>query len=107
MDIGFDHNDWRPAPAQRAFAGGLSTAPEWLALQARLSAAWAARRELAADLRCAAQRCGSFDRDSARAMAGFENVSPVVNPITLGNRKPGGGNALQHAGDLTSGVRGR
>ena len=107
MDIGFDHNEWRPAPAQRAFAGGWSSAPEWLALQARLGAAWSARRELAADMRSPTQRCGSFDRNSARAVASFDNASLAVNPIVLANRKPGGGIDAEHAGDLTSGGRGR
>jgi hypothetical protein len=110
MDIGFDqkgwHNDWHPATAERAFAGGWNDAPEWLALHARLSAAWSARQELAADARGAALRCGSFDSVSARALTTFEHPSHAVNRIASGNRKPDGGNAVHQAGDSTSGGRG-
>jgi hypothetical protein len=110
MDIGFDqkswHNDWRPAAATRHFAGGWSNAPEWLALHARLNAAWSARQELAADARRPAPHSGSFDSVSARAVSTFEHSSHAVNPVVLGNRKPGGGNAVHHAGDSTSGGRG-
>ena len=110
MDIGFDHKswhkDWHPAAAERTFADGWSNAPEWLALHARLSAAWSARQELAAAARGAALHCGSFDLVSAIAMTGFDHPSHAVNPIALGNRKPGGGNAVHQAGDSTSGGRG-
>jgi hypothetical protein len=106
MDIVFDHNEWRPAPATRAFAGGLGHVPEWLILQARMSAAWSARQELGAITARAVPRCGSFDRASTRLLAGFENSSHAVNPILLGNGKPDGGNAGHLAGDSTSGGRG-
>jgi hypothetical protein len=106
MDIGFDKTDWLPAPATRAFAGGWSDAPEWLALHARLSAAWSARQELSAGTRWAAPRCGSFNSVLARALAGFENASFAVNPIVSGNRKPDGGNAVHQAGESDSGGRG-
>jgi len=106
MDIGFDQNEWRAAPASRALEGGWGQAPEWLALHARLSAAWCARRELAAQASDVPSRCGSFDRGSATSLASLEHASLAVNPFALVNLKPGEGNAGHHAGDSTPGGRG-
>jgi hypothetical protein len=106
MDIGFDRNEWRPAPAMRAVAGDWSYVPEWPVLHARLGAAWSARRELAAHASRKPPRGGSFARSAALALASFEHASRAVNPIALGNCKPDDANAGCLAGVSTSGGRG-
>ena len=106
MDIGFDINAWRPPSAAPAFDGGCGGAPEWLELRARLGAAWAARRELHLCDATPTVRSGSFNRNLAGELAGFELESPAVNRIALGNLKSGEGNADHCTGKLTPGGRG-
>jgi hypothetical protein len=106
MDIGFDQNEWRAAPVVREIAGVTSHAPEWLALHSRLCAAWSARQEMAASVRGSTARLGSFDRVSATTLAQFDYASHAVNPVALGNLKPGEGNAGSRTGDSTPGGRG-
>ena len=102
MEIGFDNNYWRPSPTAQAFAdardGDCRNAPEWPELRARLDAAWSARRELGQCGGSPVWRSGSFDHASASVMAHFEDQSPAVNPIALGNLKSRGGNAGEHTG---------
>ncbi len=106
MDIGFDSTEWRPTPARRAAQGLLRHAPDWTELLARLDAARAAHREMAASLTGPAGRCGSFDRGAALAIAGFDHASCSVNPTALANRKPDGGNAVCVTGNFATGARG-
>ena len=114
MDIGFESNLWLQATTAQAFAHATgvepSNAPEWLELRARLGAAWSARRELGLGQGGPAERCGSFDRASALALAGplahFDAASPAVNPIALGNLKSRWGNAGEHTEVTSPGGRG-
>ncbi|MEO6718314.1 MAG: hypothetical protein ABIM50_13835 [Novosphingobium sp.] len=110
MEIGFENNYWHPPTSAHAFAAGLGgecgDAPEWLELRARLAAAWSARRELSGCGGSAAGRSGSFDREAASVLVGFDAPSPAVNPIALGNLKSRWGNVAGHTGVSTPGGRG-
>jgi hypothetical protein len=106
MDIGFDSHDWLARSPSHRFEGGCSGAPEWLELRARLGAAWSARRELGSYDGSPTIRCGSFHPNWACALAKFEQPSPAVNRIALGNLKPLEGNTDQHTGEMTPGGRG-
>jgi len=99
MDIGFDI----PHQGQEAFQGHL----EWHGLRSRLFAARAARRALEAAACGGATVSGSsFDRGSARLLAGYGQILAAVNPTALGNGKPGGDKDSSVAGESRTGDRG-
>ena len=99
MDIGFDFSQH----GQDAAPGRL----DWHGLRARLFAVRAARRALeAAASENRAIDGSSFDRGSARLLAGYGHVLAAVNPTALGNGKPSGDMNSSVAGESRTGGRG-
>lgn len=99
MDIGFDI----PQYGQEAGSGRL----EWQGLRARLFAVRAAHRALEeAAFANRSDGRSSFDRGSARLLAGYGQVLAGVNPTALGNGKPDGGINGSVAGESRTGDRG-
>jgi hypothetical protein len=102
MDIGFDRETLRQALAAR----GHRTAPDWRILRARLEAAQATRHILAIVAAPGAAPSGSFDPASARAISGYAQGTPSVNPTALGNGKPSEGISAAVAVESLAGGRG-
>jgi len=80
--------------------------PDWLALRAKLDAAWAARRELDG-VGSSKHRQGSFDRPAASALAAILDGLPAVNPTALGDCKPDQAISSAFGGDWMTGGRGQ
>lgn len=101
MDIAFDLPQTGQKCSDRAF--------EWHGLRARLFAARAARRALepAGSMIGPERDGGSFDRVSARVLAGYGQALARVNLNALGNCKPDGDMAVAVAGERTAGDRGK
>jgi hypothetical protein len=106
MDIGFDHNSWRSAPAPMRL-GGTAGAPEWLELRTRLSTVRAARCALARqEIAGSTVSAGSFDRASAQALADYDNSLAAVNVTFWADGKPHRIMDSIAAGEISPGDRG-
>ena len=103
MDLGFDLDDWRQAPAASLPAGGWCHAPDWPVLQARLAAAWSARREFALNAAGVTPKIGSFARGVALTLSGSGYASRGINQSDSAIRKPDEGNSVRLAGSSISG----
>jgi hypothetical protein len=105
MDIAFDRNSWARNPASSQPEAPRQ--PEWHALLSRLSAARAARHVLTGGMALSETvPAGSFDPESARALADYELSSPVVNRVFWADGKPTWTKELAVAVEISSGDRG-
>jgi len=117
MEFGFDQETWRqPAGFAGSLGPGMGTRPQrhqaqwqdarWHGLRSRLDAAYAARLALVAGQFARLGRVdGSFDRGSARIVAGYVPAAGVnLTDSNIG--KPAGDNCSAVAGAKTAGDRG-
>jgi hypothetical protein len=109
MDLSFEQSLWQndqAAAEQISDESVNSKAPEWQVLQARLSAALAARDAMSATDSAIYETSGSFQQQTARILATFQKSSHVVNPTALGNGKVNGGNSDLVVGESLADGRG-
>ncbi len=109
MDLSFEQSLWTNDDATAEQAGSESVdskAPEWDVLQARLSAALAARDAMLSADSAIYETSGSFQRQTARILATFQKSSHAVNPTALGNGKVNGGNSELVVGESLADGRG-
>ena len=111
MDLGFDHTLWLDGRRGERGAAGIAgdgAAPlDWHALRARLLAARASRRAVAAVQRafpCAT--AASFHAAAARQLRGKDDCFTPVNPVSLTVRKTGLDNVPAIVGETRTGDRG-
>jgi hypothetical protein len=105
MDIVFDRNSWDKDPASGH--PGRQRRPEWHALLSRLCAARSAQSVLAGVTALSDMvPAGSFDPESARALADYDASSPVVNRVFWADGKPTWTKELPVAAEINSGDRG-
>ena len=108
MEFGFNQETWQQ-PAGIAGLPGLGEEgmrPQWHGLRSRLDAAYAARQALVAGQFARLGKAeGSFDRGSARIVAGYvPTVGVNLTDLVIG--KPADDNCSSVAGANTAGDRG-
>lgn len=89
MSFAFENDKWSQDAAAAADEGRSLSQLEWTGLRARMIAAREARRVIdRVAIGALGNVGGSFDRDTARRLGGFETFCTAVNLKDSTNRKP-------------------
>jgi hypothetical protein len=106
MEIELHHKAWPQLQSQHAVRQDAQPLLDWQGLRARLMAAHALRREVAAEPAQPAFANASFNRSVAHELAALCDESYVVNPTALGDGKGRADIGDNIAGAFTPGDRG-